>query len=323
MAQPGRGIPPDLRPDPAEFDFDLERALRSVVGLRADVPADAFTADSLGTERAGSGAVIREDGLVLTIGYLIVEAETIWMVSSDKQAVPGHALAYDAVTGLGLVQPLGRLGLPALPIAPGPGPKAGDNAVMAAAGGLRHAVRTRVVARQEFAGYWEYLLDDAIFTAPAHPFWGGAALIGADGKLLGVGSLSVQQEDRGRTVDMNMVVPARHLLPILDDLLAYGRVQGPTQPWLGLYAAEDGDAVIVTGLADGGPAERAGLRPGDRVLAVGEAEIPDLGGLWRAVRAAGPAGTTLRFAIGRDGETLAVPVTAADRSRFLKSPPLH
>ena len=138
---------------------------------------------------------------------------------------------------------------------------AGDHAILAAEGGRRHAVAATVVARQEFAGYWEYLLDRAIFTAPAHPFWGGAALIGGDGSLIGIGSLHVQHSN-GRELrrDVNMVVPIDLLPPILDDMLTYGRPNRPPRPWLGLYAAEVEDAIVVAGLSERGPASKTGLQ---------------------------------------------------------------
>jgi S1-C subfamily serine protease len=181
-----------------------------------------------------------------------------------------------------------------------------------------------VVARQEFAGYWEYVLDRAIFTAPAHPFWGGAALIGADGRLIGIGSLHVQHSS-GRELrrDVNMVVPIDLLPPILDDMLTYGRPNRPVRPWLGLYAAEVEDAIVVAGLAERGPASEAGLQPGDRILAVGDEQVGSLAGFWRRVWAGGPAGSPIPLRVARDGETLTVRVLSADRTRFLKAPKLH
>ncbi len=324
MAKSDWEIPRELRPDPDEYTFDLAAALSAVVAIRSLVPADAFTAGVLGTERTGSGVVIREDGLILTIGYLITEAETIWLSLADGRAIQGHALAYDQESGLGLVLPLGRLGVAPLPLGEGAGPAIGDAAILAAGGGPRRAIETRVVGRQEFAGYWEYLLDDAILTAPAHPFWGGAALIGTDGRLLGIGSLILQQGDsKGRRLDMNMVVPVSRLHPILDDLLRLGRVDRPPRPWLGLYATENDSAVVVAGLADGGPAEQAGIRVGDRILAVEHDEVADLAGLWRQVWRCGPAGATVHLHLARGESTATVAIATADRTQFLRAPRLH
>ena len=211
-------IPQKLQPDPDDYSFDLERALRAVVGVRANVPQDAFTANALGTERSGSGVVFdARQGLVLTIGYLITEAETVWIIAADGRAVPGHALAFDQASGFGVVQALGRLDLPALEFGDSDDLAVGSRGILAAGGGRAHAIETKVVGRQEFAGYWEYLLDDAIFTAPAHPFWSGAALIGADGKLHGTGSLILQQGDGKRRHDMNMIVPVSILRPVLTE----------------------------------------------------------------------------------------------------------
>ena len=270
MQPPEWEIPANLQPNPDDYGFDLERTLHSVVGLRATVPADAFTAGTLGTERVGNGVVIREDGLVLTIGYLITEAETVWLITHDGRAVAGHALAFDQISGFGLVQALGRLNLPAIELGDSDALKVGAEAVMAAGGGRQHAIEAKVVGRQEFAGYWEYLLDNAIFTAPAHPFWSGSALIGKDGKLLGTGSLILQQGAGKRRMDMNMIVPVANLRPVLDDLLAYGRVASPPRPWLGLYAMEGDGGLIVGGVSDRGPAAKAGVQQGDRNLAIGD-----------------------------------------------------
>lgn len=322
MSRHEEGIPPELQPNPREWGFDVARALQSVAALRAVVPEDAFTAGTLGTERAGSAVHIR-DGLLLTVGYLITEASEVWMRLAGGDAVPGHALAYDHGTGFGLVQALGRLPVPTLELGDSRRVRPGEPVIVAAAGGLGAAVAAKVAGREEFAGYWEYLIEDAIFTLPAHPFWGGAAVIGADGTLVGIGSLVLQQGGEGRHVDMNMAIPVQHLQPILDDLLRYGRVNRPARPWLGLYAMEDEDALLVGGLADGGPADQAGVRTGDRILAVNDTEVPDLAGLWRAVWATGSAGCTVTFALGRGTRAVTVPVQSGDRLRFLKAPRMH
>ena len=316
-------IPVKLQPDPDDYDFDLERALRAVVGLRANVPSDAFTAGALGTERSGSGVVIRADGLVLTIGYLITEADSVWIIASDGRAIPGHALAFDQTTGFGLVQALGKLDLPALEFGDSDTLRVGATAILAASGGRVHAIETKVVGRQEFAGYWEYLLDEAIFTAPAHPFWSGAALIGADGRLYGTGSLILQQGDGKRRHDMNMIVPVSILRPVLEDLLTIGRIDAPPRPWLGLYVMENDGALVVGGLADNGPADKAGIQAGDRVLGVGDEDISDLGVLWRRLWSSGKAGAPVRLRLQRDDDEMTVRVTSADRNSFLRTPRYH
>ena len=323
MAKSEQGIPTNLQPKAAEYDFDLEAALRSVVALRATVPEDAFTAGTLGTERAGSAVHIRP-GLFLTIGYLITESESVWLTASDGNTVAGHATAYDGESGFGLVQALGRLDVPVMELGDSAGARVGEPVIFAAAGGRRQSVAAKVAGRQEFAGYWEYLLDDAIFTAPAHPFWGGGALIGPEGELLGIGSLILQQGgEGGKRQDMNMVVPVQLLQPILDDLLRYGQVNRPARPWLGIYAMEDDDTLVIGGLADSGPAEKAGVRTGDRILAVNQAAVPDLAGLWREIWSAGPAGAPVRLTLGRGDRETSVTIASADRARFLISPSLH
>lgn len=323
MPKTDQSIPASLQPKAAEYKFDLDEALRSIVALRATVPEDAFTASTLGTERAGSAVHIRP-GLFLTIGYLITEAESVWLSTANGRTVAAHAMAYDQDTGFGLVQALGKLDVPVMELGDSETARVGEPVIFAAAGGRRQCVAAKVAGRQEFAGYWEYLLDDAIFTAPSHPFWGGAGLVGQDGRLLGIGSLVLQQgQQSGKRQDMNMVVPVQLLRPILDDLLSYGRVNRPARPWLGLYAMEDDEALVVGGLADNGPADQAGVRTGDRILSVNGEDVPDLAGLWRAVWASGEAGAAVQVRLGRGNRTAAVTVTSTDRASILKSPRLH
>ena len=316
-------MPQAVQPKPENYAYNLEEALTSLVGLRAIIPADAFTADTLGTERSGNGVLIRE-GVVLTIGYLITEAETVWLHLADGRAVPGHVLAYDQETGFGLVQALARLELPALPIGQSKSAKVGDAVVVAGAGGRKHSVVARIAAKQEFAGNWEYVLDEAIFTAPAHPFWGGTAMIGPSGELLGIGSLQVQQvRETGTPEPLNMIVPIDILKPILEDLLTLGRPNHPPRPWLGLNATEVDDKVVVARVSTGGPARRANLRTGDVVLGVAGQEVSDLAGFFRKVWSLGKAGVEVPLTIYRDGRTFEVRVTSGDRNRFLKGPSLH
>jgi S1-C subfamily serine protease len=324
MAGPGNWAFPDaLQPSPDETAFDLGTALDAVVLMRTEIPEDAFTAPILGTERAGNGVVIRADGLILTIGYLITEAESIWITTNRGAVVQGHALAYDQSSGFGLVMPLGRLGARPLALGSAAPLKTDSPVLVIGHGGRAHSLKARIVSKREFAGYWEYVLDEALFTAPAHPQWGGAALVGEDGKLLGIGSLLVQEAVGDRTVDGNMFVPIDLLAPILDEMLASGRPKRAPRAWLGLYIAEMEGRLVVGGLAPGGPAERAGLKLGDLILDVGGAPVSGLAALFRKIWSCGPAGCEVPLAFSRRGATSTVRIRSADRNDFLKKPRLH
>jgi len=302
---------------------NMDRALKSIVTVQSQVPVDAFTAQTLGEQRSGSGVVIRESGLVLTIGYLIMEAESVWLADGEGRVTPGHALALDGETGFGLVQALGSLDCPALELGRSSETKLGDPVTVAAGAGTK-PVRAMVVGKQEFAGYWEYFLDEAIYTSPAHPFWGGAGAIDRNGRLVGVGSLHVEQlSARTGPRDINMIVPIDLLPPILDDLLAYGRVNRPARPWLGIFSAESGDEIIVASVADHGPAAAAGVRRGDVLAAVGGSEIEGLGDFYHKVWSRGPAGVEIPIEIVRDGRAIGLRIQSADRSSFMKRPRLQ
>lgn len=295
--------------------------LQSIVGVMAIVPEDAFTASALGTRREGSGVVIRADGLVLTIGYLITEAQEIWLTTQGGRVVPGHALAYDQETGFGLIQALERLDLPAVEL--GSALQAEIGEAVAMADGEGQVVRGSILAKQEFAGYWEYLLDEAIFTTPAHPSWGGAALLGADGKLMGIGSLHLEVRLGEELADVNMVVPIDLLPPILDDLLASGRAARPPRPWLGAFFAEQKGHVMVMSVVENGPAEQAGLRAGDIVSDIRDTAIDGLADFYRKLWASGPAGAEMPLRIVRDGREAWLRVRSTDRNSLLKRPSLQ
>lgn len=319
-----------VQPKPEDYDYELDAALSAVVGIRALVPPDAFTADILGTERVGHGVLIRKDGIVLTIGYLVTEAETVWISLSGGSTVPGHVLGYDQETGFGLIQALARIDAPVLPLGRSSLAEVGMRVVVAGSGGRKHAVASRIIAKQEFSGYWEYLLDEAIFTAPAHPLWGGTAMIGPAGELLGIGSLQIQQATSNPLTnvtrqgdDANMIVPIDLLKPIFDDLLTIGRPNRPPRPWLGLYATEIGNTIAIVGVAARGPSQNADLRAGDIVLAVAGTDVSDLAGLFRAIWAQGEAGVAVPMTINREGKTFEVSVRSVDRRRLLKGPVLH
>jgi S1-C subfamily serine protease len=315
-------VPPAVQPRAEDYSYDLERALSAVVGLHSIVPPDAFTADTLGVERAGNGVLI-DDGLVLTIGYLITEAETVWLHLGDGHVVQGHALGLDQETGFGLVQALGKIDLPALPIGSSRAAEIGERVVIGGAGGRTRSLAGRIAAKQEFAGYWEYVLDEAIFTSPAHPNWGGTALISPQGELIGIGSLQLERARAGKNEHLNMVVPIDLLKPVLDDLRKFGRVNKPARPWLGLYSTEIEGKIVAVGIAPKGPAARAELKTGDVVLAVKGENVTSLASFYRKVWALGQAGVEVPLTLYREGVTFDVRVNSSDRTKFLKAPRMH
>ncbi len=318
-------LPETLRPRQEGLDFDLETVYRSLVLIHAEASEDGTTAAYLGTERLGSGAVIRsaERKVILTIGYLITEAESIWLTTNDGRVMQAYPLAYDQVSGFGLVQPLGSLDIPALERGSASALGIGDRVIVVGHGGAAHSLEARLIARREFAGYWEYLLDDALFTAPPHPQWGGTALIGTDGLLLGIGSLFVQETLAQESFDANMFVPVDLLEPVLEDMIQLGQSRRQPRPWLGVYTSEQADRVLVANLMRGGPAHRAGLRPGDVIAEVAGQPVRSLPQLFRAVWRSGAAGAQVPLTLTRGRTSLHVSVRSGNRDDFLKKPPQH
>ena len=315
-------VPPANQPRPGDYSFELDRALASVVGLHSIIPADAFSAETLGTERAGNGVLI-DDGLVLTIGYLITEAETVWLHLGDGRVMQGHALGFDSESGFGLVQALGRLDIAPLPLGSSANTQIGDRVVLGGAGGRTRSVVSQIAAKQEFTGYWEYLLDEAIFTHPAHPNWGGTGLISSRGELIGIGSLQLERERAGKAEHVNMIVPIDLLKPVLDDLRKFGRVNKPARPWLGMFSTEIDNRVVVVGIAGKGPAARAEIKTGDIILALNGDRITSQTGFYRKLWSLGPAGVDVPLTVYHEGVTFDVVLTSIDRAKLLKAPRLH
>ena len=307
-----------------DVEFDVEAMLSSLVSVRSEIPEDALTAPVLGTERMGNGVVIGDRGLVLTIGYLVTEAQTLWITDHRGIAVPGHVLGYDQESGFGLVQALQPLTTPAMDLGESAACDVGDPIVVAGHGGGDALVTGRIIAKREFAGYWEYVLDEALFTAPAHPNWGGAALVGSDGRLLGVGSLLVQTvSSSGEKGGANMVVPIDLLKPILEDMKLYGRPNRPARPWLGFLVQDVGSHLVVASTYDGCPADRAGIEVGDLIVEVAGEPIDGLAELFRKVWGIGPAGSDIPLTIVRDGEPRPVMLESIDRDARLKHGAVH
>jgi len=315
---------PDNPPDPADFEPQLIASLNSVVSVRTRVPDDAMTANILGTERAGHGVVINDQGLVLTIGYIITEADSIWLVDHLGRSIQAHVVAYDQESGFGLVQALGQLDLPPVLLGQSESLQIGQKMLLAGCGGASRTQQVQVVGIDEFAGYWEYLLDAALFTAPAHPSWGGAALLGEDGLLYGIGSLILQaaDDDDGEHA-ANMVIPIDLLPPILNELLMFGKRDKPARPWIGWFAHESEDGLVLAGTSDDGPADKAGLQSGDQILQVDGQDVFTLAELFRTVWEAGEAGVEIPVVYERDQQTRSTRVLSVDRNARLKSASLH
>jgi S1-C subfamily serine protease len=315
-------VPFAFQPRAHDYSFDLDHVLTSVVGLHSIIPSDAFSAETLGTERAGNGVVI-DDGLILTIGYLITEAESVWLHLNDGRVVEGHVLGFDFVSGLGLVQALGPLDLEPVPMGSSAATKVGDHVVLGGAGGRSRSVASQIIAKQEFAGYWEYLLDEALFTHPAHPNWGGTGLISSKGELLGIGSLQLERERDSKNEHVNMIVPIDLLNPIVDDLRRFGRVNKPARPWLGMYSTEIDDRVVIIGVSNNGPAARAELKAGDVILGINGDKVTGQTDFYRKLWGLGAAGVDVPLTVHHEGVTFDVTLASTDRAKLLKGPRLH
>ena len=293
--------------------------LDAVVGVRAVIPADARTAQVLGTARAGSGVVIGDGGLVLTIGYLILEAIEADILLPGARVVPAEVVAYDYETGFGLLRALAALEIEPIALG-GSAVLSEDTEVLVAGfGGPGAIAGAHVVSRRDFAGYWEYLLPEAIFTAPPHYAFGGAALLGPDGKLLGIGSLAVGDAAAPHQFSPgNMFVPIDALKPILDDMIALGRSRRPPRPWLGLYSEDLNGRVFVNRVASYGPAAKAGVTANSVIVAVKGAPVRDLADFYRKLWALGPAGVEVPLTLMTPEGIQETTVRSADRYDFLK-----
>jgi S1-C subfamily serine protease len=296
-------------------DTDPARRLEAVVRVQAEIPAEARTASFLGTKRDGSGVVIDAAGLIVTIGYLITEAMAAEVTTAAGRVSRAEIIGFDTESGLGLLRAVEPLEVKPMPIGTAKGLAEKTPVIVAGHGGAEAAQAAVVVSRRTFAGYWEYLLEDAIFTAPPHPAWSGAALIAPDGKLAGIGSLIVRDADGG--FPGNMFVPIDRLEPVMGDLIALGRPSS-ARPWLGANLQDRDGRLVVRRVAPEGPAAAAGIRHGDRVIAIDGSEVRDLADFYRALWGRGAAGITVELTVKRQGEQHEVGVKTIDRYRYLK-----
>ena len=315
-----RGIAPVVGVGVPELPQYAAAAVAAVTGLRTEIPDTALTAALLGTEREGNAVIIDDNSLALTIGYLLLECGAIEIADSGGRWVEAELVGYDFETGFGLARAAAPLGIAAAPLGDGSALATGKRALVAGRGGRESAMDAHVVSRRPFSGYWEYHLDDAIFTTPAFPNWSGAALIGGDGRVGGIGSLLVEDAAEGRASQGNMFVPVSLLTPILGELVAKGRVSRPSRPWLGLFTAEVQGALVVTHVAEGGPAEASGVRPGDVVLRIDRQPVADLADLYRRLWGLGEAGVSVPMTIVREGAAVELVLRSADRYQVFRTP---
>jgi serine protease Do len=300
----------------AEPSADTARRLEAVVSVHAEISPEARTAAFLGTKRVGSGVVIDDAGLIVTIGYLITEAMAAEVTTTSGKVSRADIVGFDIESGLGLLRAADPLEVRPMPIGTAKG-LAGKTAVIVAGyGGAEAAQPAVVVSRRTFTGYWEYLLEDAVFTAPPYPAWSGAAMLAPDGKLAGIGSLIVSDAEGG--IPGNMFVPIDHLPPVMGDLIAFGRPSAAPRPWLGANLEDFDGKLVVRRVAREGPADTAGIRQGDQVTAIDGSPVDDLAVFHRALWGRGAAGITVKLAVTRQGEERQIEVRTIDRYRYLK-----
>jgi S1-C subfamily serine protease len=297
----------------------VEELASAVVRIKTHINPEGRTVEGLGREREGSGVLIDSDGLVLTIGYLMVEAYAAEVVTNDGRTVPASVVGYDHESGFGLLRTLEPLKLKPMALGKSSEIKERDPVLVASFGGAAMVAPAYVVAKREFAGSWEYMLDDALFTSPPHPAWSGAALINREGKLVGIGSLIVGDAvGGGDKTPGNMFVPIDRLPPILADLIASGRIPGPGRPWLGLNAEELRGRLFVSRVTPGGPADKAGVKRGDVIVGVKGEPPKNLADFYRKVWAQGDAGVSVLLELLQDSAVRRLDIKSINRLDHLK-----
>lgn len=303
----------------AQSTADAEKLFGAIVKVNSRAVPNARSADTLGEEREGTGVVIGEQGLVLTIGYLIVEADEVKITDSKGRTVPAQVVGYDHASGFGLVRSV--VPLDATPVALGDSGKIGEHdPVMIASASDDGASFAWIVSKRRFTGNWEYQLDSALYTSPPTLNWSGAALIDRDGKLLGIGSLIVREATDGDVkLPGNMFVPIDLLKPILSDLIKNGRRAGPARPWLGINADEVQGRVLITRVSPEGPADRAGLQPGDIILGVSGATVRTQAELYQKIWNSRRAGDDVPLKVLQGVDIKDVKVHSIDRQDYFRS----
>ena len=304
---------------------ETSEALDAVVEVSAIVPGNARSADSLGTSREGTGIVIDDSGLIVTIGYLILEAAEVTVrMPGATQPISASIVAYDHESGFGLLRASQPLEVAPMQLGSSSGLRPMQPLLAVSRVGGLEPQGVYVVDRREFAGYWEYLLDEAIFTSPPHGQFGGAALVDQEGRLIGIGSLFVADAAVGnRPVPGNMFIPIDYLKPIMGDLLARGRRAGPPRPWLGISLEEHRGRLFVTRVSPDSPAAGVGIERDDLILGIGGAPVEGLADFYRKLWSRGEAGVEVPLDVLKGVEVRSTPVKTADRYRYLRLNPSY
>ncbi len=304
-----------------EAGQEVAQLLRAVVGIEVEIAESARTAATLGVRRSGSGVVIDASGLIVTVGYLVLEAREAIVVVDGERELAATVVGYDHDSGLGMLRAEGSLGVAPLALGDSAMLEPGAPLLVASRGGPAAVQPAVLVSRRPFAGYWEYLLEEPLFVAPAHPLFGGAALLDETGSLVGIGSLAVSDAAGGaRQLPGNVFIPVDLLKAVLADMLVAGRSLGPARPWLGLYADDTRGPVTVMRLAVDGPAAAAGLRTGDVLVGVGEEPVASLVEFYRALWASGIAGDMVPLTVLRANALERIAVRSMDRYQWLRIP---
>ena len=320
------------RPKNEDVNFELVNTLNSIVRLTSNITEDSLSAKTLGTEREGSAILINNDRLLLTIGYLVLDADAIHLKPYDNEQTSAEIISYHHETGLALLRAQTDLTIKPISIGGSNNIQAGDKLIVASYGGLNYSINVSIASRQEFSGSWEYMLDDAIFAVPTHPNWSGAALIDIEGNLCGVGSLWINDNEKYLTDTNgektyrgpgNMFVPIDAFTPIYDELISTGTVYNKQRPWLGMYTAESLDKLIVSGIIPNAPADMAGVKQGDLIETVNGEKVDSLSEMYKILWSLGSAGTRVILGVDRDGENIQITVTSDSRYNFMKTNKKH
>lgn len=297
----------------------LERAANAVLGVQSLALPDARSNNTLGRIRQGSGVVIGNDGLVLTIGYLILEADQVQLLLDDGRHLPARVVAYDLATGFGLLQALAPLNIAPAPIGRSGEVSAEDGLLIVSGEPSGQLSAARMISRRAFAGYWEYRIDGALFTAPPRTDHSGAGLFNPRGELIGIGSLVVANalgDDQPRHPG-NMFVPTDLLRPILGEMRSTGASAASRRAWLGINCIEQGGQVRVVRVTDDSPAEVAGLRVGDRIASIDGTPVASLDALWTQLWRGAPE-REVALQVERNGTLQTLNVNTVDRHRQLR-----